>query len=69
MHNSNRRLRQVTLSGEKLPECKFYVVGVVPADVVRLKQDVWFSKLDSEQVDSVEQFLSGSECYSRARAA
>jgi len=60
MHNSNRQLRQVTLSGEILEEYKLYVIGFVPADVVRLKRDVWFSKLDSEQVDSVEQFLSDS---------
>jgi len=60
MHNSNRHLRQVTLSGEVLLEYKFYVIGFVPADVVRLKKDVWFSKLNSEQVDSVDQFLAGS---------
>ena len=62
MHNSNRRLRQVTLSGEVLLEFRYYVIGFVPADVVRLKKDVWFSRLTSEQVDSVELFLSGSEC-------
>ena len=61
MHNSNRQLRQVTLSGEVLLEYKFYVLAFVPADVVRLKKDVWFSKLSSEQVCSVEQFLSSSK--------
>lgn len=61
MHNSNRQLRQVTLSGEVLLEFKFCVIGFVPADVVRLKEDVWFNKLTSEQVDSVDQFLSDSE--------
>jgi len=60
MHNSNRQLRQVTLSGEILQECKFFVLGFVPADVVRLKKNVWFSRLNSEQVDSVDQFLARS---------
>jgi hypothetical protein len=60
MHNSNRQLRQVTLFGKNLPEYGYYVIGFVPADVVRLKKDVWFSKLGSERVDSVEQYLSGS---------
>jgi len=60
MHNSNRQLRQVTLSGEVLVEYRFYVIGFVPACVVRLKKDVWFGKLSSEQIASVEQFLSGS---------
>jgi len=61
MHNSNHRLRQVTLFGEVVLECKFYVIGFVPADLCTLKKDIWFSRLDSEQVDSVEQFLAGSE--------
>ena len=61
MHNSNRQLRQVTLSGEVLPEYRFYVIGFVPADVVRLKKDVWFSKLDSERIASVDKFLKESD--------
>jgi len=32
-------------------------LGFVPADVVRLKKDAWFSKLNSEQITSVEKFL------------
>jgi len=39
---------------------RIWVLGFVPADVVRLKKDVWFSKLNAEQVDSVKQFLSSS---------
>jgi len=61
MHNSNRQSRQVTLTrGILVQEYKFYVLGFVPADVVRLKKDVWFSKLNSEQVSAVEEFLAGS---------
>lgn len=58
MHNSNRRLLQVTLSGEIIQEEKFYVIGFVPADVVRLNEDIWFKKLDSDQVSSVDKFLT-----------
>jgi hypothetical protein len=60
MHNSNRPLQQVTLGGEPLQEYKYYVLGFVPADVVRLKKAVWFSKLGSEEISSVEQFFSSS---------
>ncbi len=60
MHNSNRKLRQVTLSGVLLVEFKFHVLGFVPADVVRLKESIWFCKLDSEQIDSMQQYLAGS---------
>jgi len=58
LHNSNRRLHQVTLLDEIIQEEKFEVIGFVPADVVRLKKDVWFKKLDSEQVSSVDEFLT-----------
>ena len=60
MHNSNRRLRQVTLSGEILPESKYCVAGFVLANVVHLKGDVWFKQLDSKQISSVEHFLESS---------
>ena len=58
LHNSNRRSLQVTLSGEIIQEEKFHVIGFVPADVVRLNKDVWFEKLDSDQVSSVDKFLT-----------
>ena len=54
MHNSNHKTQQTTLEGEIVQEYTYYVLGFVPADVVRLKKDVWFSKLDSEQISSVE---------------
>jgi len=33
------------------------VLGFVPADVVRLKKDLWFSKLSNEQITSAEKYL------------
>jgi hypothetical protein len=61
MHNSNRQSSQATLAGGILvQEYKFYVLGFVPADVVRLKEDIWFSKLNPEQISSVEKILAGS---------
>jgi hypothetical protein len=57
VHNSNLELRQVTLSGEILQEEKFYVLGFVSADVVNLKKEVWFSKLDYEQISNLEEYL------------
>ena len=50
---------QVSLSGEPLLDEKFSVLGFVPADVVGLKKDVWFVWLNSGQVDSIDQYLSG----------
>ena len=60
LHNSNRRSLQITLLGEIIHEEKLHVIGFVPADVVRLKEAVWFRKLDSEQVRLVDQFLAES---------
>jgi hypothetical protein len=39
----------------------YCVLGFVPADVVRLKKDVWFSKIDSEQMALVEEFLASKK--------
>jgi len=49
--------KQTTLEGEIVQEYTYYVLGFVPADVVRLKNEVWFSKLSNEQIASVEKFL------------
>ena len=56
-HNSNHKTKQTTLEGEIVQEYIYYVLGFVPADVIRLKKDLWFSKLDDEQIKSVEKFL------------
>ena len=45
--------------GKALFEYKLYVIGFVPADVVRLKEDVWFEKMNAEQMSLIENFLSG----------
>ena len=52
-----RLRRQITLSGEIIEEEKFCVLGFVSVDVVNLKEDVWFGKLDSEQISNVEEYL------------
>jgi len=60
-HNSNHKTKQITLEGEIVREYVYYVLGFVPADVVRLKEDVWFTKLDNEQIKSIEQFLDSKK--------
>jgi len=60
MHNSNRDLVQVSLSGEVLPEEKYSVLGFVPIDVLGLSEDIWFTVLSSQQVSSITLFLSES---------
>ena len=62
MHNSNHKTHQTTLKGEIVQEYCYYVLGFVPADVVRLKKDVWFTKLTSEQITSVEKFFESKYC-------
>ena len=34
-------------------EHKFYVLGFIPADAIRLRKEVWFVKLTQEQIDTV----------------
>ena len=57
MHNSNHKTHQTTLEGEIIQEYSYYCLGFVPADVVRLKKDIWFTKLGNEQITSVDKFL------------
>ena len=56
-HNSNQKTKQITLEGEVIQEYTYKVLGFVPADVIRLKNDVWFSKLTKEQIKSAEKEL------------
>ena len=60
-HNSNHKTHQTTLKYEFVIEFTYYVLGFVPADVVRLKRDVWFSKLSNEQITSVDKFLESNK--------
>ena len=60
-HNSNRKTQQITLEGEIIQEYVYYVLGFVPADVIRLKKDLWFDKLDNEQIKSVEKFFESKK--------
>jgi hypothetical protein len=60
-HNSNHKTQQITLDGEIVQEYRYYVLGFVPADVVRLKKDAWFGKLNNEQITSVEKFLESKK--------
>ncbi len=57
LHNSNRKVCQVTLEMKVVCEEKFEVIGFVPADVVRLKEEEWFAELDSEQIKEVDKHL------------
>jgi len=49
------------LEGEIVQEYAYYVLGFVPADVIRLEKDVWFTRLDNEQIAVVEKFQS--KCF------
>ena len=60
-HNSNHKTKQTTLKGEIIQEYSYYFLGFVPADVVRLTKDVWFSKLGNEEIKSIEEFLKSKK--------
>ena len=56
-HNSNHKTQQTTLKGEIIKEYTYYLLGFVPAEVVRLKKDFWFNKLSNEQIKAIVKFL------------
>ena len=57
-HNSNHKTQQTTLKGEIIEEYTYYVLGFVSADVIKLKNEVWFNILNDDQINSVEKFLT-----------
>jgi len=56
-HNSNHKTQQITLEGKIVQEYSYYLLGFVPADVIRLKKDSWFGELDNTQIIRVEEYL------------
>jgi len=57
-HNSNHKTQQTTLQGEIIQEYIYYCLGFVPADVIRLKKDAWFTQLNNEQIKWIECFFN-----------
>ena len=60
MHNSTEKMRQTTLFGGFVKENKFYVLGFVSIDVLKLKKEVWFKKLNASQVALIDKHLKES---------
>lgn len=58
LHSLRNNLHQATLSGDMLEEEKFQVLGFVPVYIIELKEDIWYKKLDSERIATVEEHLS-----------
>ena len=62
-HNSNHKTQQITLKGEIVQEYTYYVLGFVPTEVVQLKKDVWFSKLNVEQIRIMEKVMESKSGF------
>jgi hypothetical protein len=57
LHNSNKKMVQVTLTGKIIEEEGFVLLGFVGSDVLELDKDCWFAMLTSKQIDSVNKSL------------
>lgn len=51
LHNSNKKLVQVSLFNEKLLEERFYLLGFFSANDLRIETNNWFIILNHEQLD------------------
>jgi hypothetical protein len=49
--------KQISLEGEVVQEYTYFVLGFVTADIVNLKNGIWFSRLSIEQTKSIENFI------------
>jgi len=57
LHNSNKPLVQVTLTGEIIPEEQFYLLGFVSGNDIKIKNNVWYTILDKEQLSLLSSYL------------
>jgi hypothetical protein len=55
-----KRFHQVTLLGEVILE-KYEFVGFISSEIISLRRNVWFIKLDSEQTVKVEEYLENHQ--------
>ena len=58
LHNSNRPLVQVTLSGEELVEERFFLLGFVAGKDIKIEENVWFSELTVFQICLLDEVLA-----------
>ena len=60
LHNSNKKLVQTTLSGDIMPEEKFYLLGFVPATTLEPDLNSWFIILIPKQISAINAYLEKS---------
>lgn len=53
-------IHQVTLLGEVITE-KYLFLGFVSGEILGLRKNIWFVKLDSEQVVDAQEYLEGQQ--------
>lgn len=58
LHNSNKKLVQISLIGGIIPEERFHMIGFIPAIFIHLTREEWFAQLDSEQIKKVDDYFS-----------
>ncbi len=56
-HNSNHKTQQINFEGKIVKECVYFCLGFVSRDIISLKNNVRFCKLDYEQIKTVQEFL------------
>ena len=58
LHNSNKKLVQVTLSGEKLFEEKFHLLGFVAGKEIKIVKNSWFTVLTASQISLLNEVFA-----------
>jgi hypothetical protein len=62
LHNSNKNLVQVTLSGEKLDEENFFLLGFVAGKELEIQKNIWFTLLTASQISLLSEILGRRHC-------
>ena len=63
LHNSNKPLVQVTLTGEKLIEEQFFLIGFVKGEDIHLEERLWFVVLSQKQIGLLNECMKDRFSY------
>jgi hypothetical protein len=63
LHNSNKPLVQVTLTGERLIKEQFFLIGFVKGEDIQIEERLWFVVLNPKQIGLLDECLEDRFSY------
>jgi hypothetical protein len=61
--DSNKKTSQTRLSGEIIPEERYFLLGFVSSKILKPDQNNWIIELNSQQISAINEFLEKTKYY------